>query len=104
MAQTADLKPSDIFRFPPVVTIREISEVRDAVLPWLEKRSPFALDCSAIDRADVSLLQLLISAQQMAKRDRTVLHLIIPAEGLVEDLIRLSGLAAHFDRTGAVDE
>ena len=61
---------------------------------------PTVLDCSAVEKADISLIQLLVAVQRMAERDRLRLDLVIPETGIVADLIRQSGLEQDFEATG----
>jgi len=104
MERVAGQSTSSVLRLDPVITIREISRLRDATLALLRQGTPAVVDCSAVERADVSLIQLLVSARRMARRDACRLDLVIPASGVVADLIRHSGLEHDFDTTGAVDD
>ena len=97
MAQTATQASPTVLHLAPMVTIREISQLHDSILALLRNGMPAVIDCSAVELADISLVQLLIAARRMAERDACRLNLVIPSSGVVADLIRHSGLEHDFE-------
>lgn len=83
-------------RLPPVATIRDSTQLREAVLDLLGLKSPVTLDCSALEQADISTVQVILAARQMARRDGIDLRLDIPPSGVLADLIRQAGFAHEF--------
>ncbi len=100
MAPSADQTSPQVLCLAAVATIREVSALRDAVLALLQGGAPAVIDCSAVEKADVSLVQLLVSARRMAERDGGRLEFVIPPSGLVAALIRRGGFDLDVDGTG----
>jgi len=71
-------------------TIREIETSRRTLLDKLEAKAPFAVDLSGVTEADVSLIQLLISAAKSS----AAIRLIQPYPEAVQQVLARSGLDA----------
>ncbi|CAK0757653.1 hypothetical protein WCLP8_2900009 [uncultured Gammaproteobacteria bacterium] len=100
MTGAMDQSQDGIIRLPPMATIREAAQLRDTLLDLLGQGVPAVVDCSAVEQADLSLVQLLTAARRMAERDGLELRLVIPSSGALANLIRHSGLEHDFDQIG----
>ena len=71
-------------------TIREIETTRQALLAKLVAKAPLEIDLGGVTEADISLIQLLLSA---AKSSPTI-RLIQPYPEAVQQVLARSGLDA----------
>ncbi len=62
-------------------TIRCAEQTRSLLLEALHGCSPLCLDCSAVEDADLSFVQLLLSARKTAERSGKILTLAHDASG-----------------------
>jgi hypothetical protein len=60
-------------------TIRNAEDTRSLLMEALKRPSPIRLNCSAVDEADLSFLQLLFSARKSAEDAGKTLTLSHPA-------------------------
>ncbi|MEI6986855.1 MAG: STAS domain-containing protein [Rhodospirillaceae bacterium] len=84
-------------RLPPMTTVRDAAQLRDTLLDLLGQGVSVIVDCSVVEQADLSIVQLLTAARRMAERDGRQLRMIIPSSGALADLIRRSGLEHSLD-------
>jgi anti-anti-sigma regulatory factor len=103
MGRVAPETPPTIFSLPPVVTVRDVALLRDQTLALLLTGQPLVIEGSAVEKADVSVIQLLVAAKRMAERDGIRLEMKLPATGVVAEMIRASGLTHEFDRFGEAE-
>ncbi|CAK0750379.1 hypothetical protein CCP2SC5_160030 [Azospirillaceae bacterium] len=86
-----------VFQVPAVATIREASRLREALIEALGRGGRAVVDCSKVELADLSLVQLIIAARRAAERDGQELRVIIPSSGVVAEVIRDNGVKSAFD-------
>jgi anti-anti-sigma regulatory factor len=72
----------------PVQTLRTIEATRELLIQNIGKSAQLSLDCSAIDEADISLVQVLISARKTAQQYGTTLRLDAVSDALRSALER----------------
>ncbi len=60
-------------------TLRNAEETRSLLMEALQRPSPIGLDCSAVAEADLSFVQLLLSARKSAEAAGKTLTLSHPA-------------------------
>ncbi len=83
-------------------TIRNAEQTRSLLLEALCGNSPVSLDCSAVSEADLSLVQLLLSARKSAQLSGKSLTLAQPISGALHQALSKAGFATSPDPlTGA---
>lgn len=99
---TPDKSPDGfrVLSLAPVVAIRDSAALRAALLSLFQTEKKVRINGTAVERADLSLVQLLIAARQMALRDGIDLDLVLPPSGVIVSLIRQSGLEHAFPGLG----
>ena len=86
--------------FPPVSRMSSIDGIADTLRGALAEAwsSPVILDCSGVEDVDISLVQLIISARNTAKRDGKTIKLKDPASGaLLSVLVQAGFIVADGD-------
>ena len=78
------------------LSIFRASEIRDILAGSLEGMEEVKIDFGQVDSVDLSLLQLLISAQQVAEQNGTRLSLSIPLPLKIQDIIDRAGIYNRF--------
>ena len=78
-------------------TIRYADQTRSLLLEALCAHSAISLDCSAVTEADLSFVQLLISAQVSAQLSGKTLTLIHPPSGAFLQTLSKAGFATSPD-------
>ena len=96
MSGVMDQEQNGALRLPPVATIRDAVQLRSSALELLARENPAIVDCSAVEHADLSVVQVLVAVRRMARRDGIDLRLEIPPAGALAELIRQSGFEREF--------
>ena len=96
---TEDLMQSEPGRLalPGVATIRTIAGLHDEIQALLQSHDRIVIDCSPLTEADLSLVQLLLSARRSAMAAGKSLALGAPASGVLHEVLRRGGLLAAQD-------
>lgn len=81
----------------PVQTLRTIDAAATALRDLLGQHSHVEIDCSAVSEADLTLVQLLLSARKTAEHDGKRLTLAAPASGALLDALARAGVLAAAD-------
>jgi hypothetical protein len=84
-------------------TIRNAEDTRSLLMEALKRPSPTRLDCSATDEADLSFLQLLLSARKSAEAAGRTLTLSHPASAPFLTAASRAGFAVAPDPLGGKD-
>lgn len=90
MPEVITAKNAAILVLDSVQTLRTIEATKDILLQHLNSSSDLVLDCSQVDDADISIVQLLLAARATAARQGAALRLAAPS----------AALRAVLDRTG----
>jgi anti-anti-sigma regulatory factor len=77
---------------PKTLSIGQAEEVREALLAALAGGRDVEIDCSAAIEADLSFIQLIVSARLAAARRGVALRLKASADGPVAAALRMGGL------------
>ena len=80
---------ADRIELTGAITIREIEAVRRDLLTALERKVAVEIDCTGVTEADISLIQLILSAEKSAP----ALRLTQPYPEAVQQVLARSGLA-----------
>ena len=80
-----------------VRTIRSAEETRSLLIEALAGASPLSLDCSLVTDADLSLVQLLLSARKTAQRAGKILTLAAPADEVLQQALSRAGFETSPD-------
>jgi phospholipid transport system transporter-binding protein len=86
--------PPELFRLPADCSIGAIRAVYELICNALRGQTRLELDCSGVDKADVTSVQLLISAAKTARQRGNRVHLTSVSEGL-RSAIRRSGVSGQ---------
>jgi hypothetical protein len=81
-------------------TIRNAEDTRDLLMEALKRPSPIRLNCSAVDEADLSFLQLLLSARKSAEAAGKALTLSHSASASFLAAVSRAGFATAADGLG----
>ena len=84
-------------RLAGVRTIRNAEQTRSLLLEALCGHTPVSLDCSAVTEADLSFVQLLLSARMSAQLSGMPVTLAQPAGGALLQALSKAGFAASPD-------
>lgn len=78
-------------RFDGALTVRCIGAARAALLEALAAHTALSVDCSAVESADLSLVQLLLSARLSANQAGKPFTLAAPAAGALRAALEQGG-------------
>ena len=78
-------------------TIREAEVTRQALCDALATEQSVALDCDAIEEADLAFLQLILAARKSAKQAGKSLALTAPATGTLLATLDSAGIRPEGD-------
>ena len=78
-------------RLPNAVTLRNIEAVRAEMLGHLATSSSIEIDCSDLEEADLSLVQLIVSLRKNALQGGGGVTLMRPASGALLDVLNRGG-------------
>ncbi len=78
----------------PDCTVRTIRSLQGAMIAALADTTALTLDCAGIERADVSFVQIVLSAARAAKRQAKALA-VVNLSPVAEAAFRRSGVAPH---------
>lgn len=73
------------------VTLRHLEPVRAKLLELLERHAEISVDCDAISRVDLGLIQLLLAARKSAQAAGKTLTLARPATGALRNALSRGG-------------
>lgn len=79
------------FVLEPVQTLRTIDATCAALRDLLAQHANVEIDCSAVDEADLTLVQLLLAARKSAQQSGKCLALTAPISGSLRDALARSG-------------
>lgn len=96
---TTDIPAGTTVTLPADTTIRDIAALHEPLAAALRDGTPVHLDAGAVEEADLTVFQLLLSAAASARGGAPV-TMTVPRAPAVRDLARLCGLAAHLDNAG----
>ena len=91
MLMTEPRSAADRIELTGAITIREIEAVRRDLLAKLAAKAPLEIDMSGVTEADISLVQLILSAEKSAG---ATLRLLRPYPEAVQQVLARSGLDA----------
>jgi anti-anti-sigma regulatory factor len=80
------------FILEPIQTLRAIEATCTELRDLLAQHTSIEIDCSAVDEADLTLVQLLLAARKSAARSGKRLALAAPASGALRNALLRSGL------------
>jgi anti-anti-sigma regulatory factor len=80
-----------------VLNIRTIETVHRRVLEALAEHASVQIDCTDAETADLSVIQLLLSARHSARRDGKHLTLLAPAGGALAVALEQGGFLPSGD-------
>ncbi len=83
----------DGFVLKPVQTLRTIDATLESLSQHLHSATHVAIDCSGVEEADVSILQVLLAARVSAERLGIGLRLVAPSPALL-GVAERAGVAA----------
>jgi len=84
----------EILTIPSVATVGASEAIGASLKAALSTFPNVVVDCSAIEEADISFVQLLIAARRSAKRGGKKLRLKSPASGQLLSILVRSGLVS----------
>jgi len=74
-----------------VLTVRTIATAKETLLRALTQQPAVQVDCTAVESADLSLVQLLLSARLSARQAGKPFVLCAPAEGALRAALEQGG-------------
>ncbi len=80
-----------MIRLEGPLTLQTAQELRDRLLAALAQPGDIRVDCSAVNEADLSAIQLLLAARRSAARDGRRLTLTGAAAGPLHDILCQAG-------------
>ena len=86
-----------VVRLSGTQTIREAEGTLQALRDALAAESSVALDCEAVEEADLSFLQLVIAARKSARNTGKSLGLAAPATGPLRAALDSAGIRPEGD-------
>ena len=85
------------------VTIRTIDSIHERLSELLQTHERVEVDCSAVEDADLQLVQLLLSARKSAQAMRKTLALSAPVSDKLRSVLLRSGVLAAGEAGSGVD-
>ncbi len=83
-------------------TVRTADDTHAALLAMTASHAVLEIDCSRVEEADLSFIQLLLAARSGAGRSNRTVRLAQPASGALLDALQRGGfLAAITDQTAS---
>jgi len=80
-----------LIEFKGTMTIRNVDATRSRLLDALAEGSLIELDCTAVEEADLSFIQVLLAARSGAIRMGKTLRLAAPAQGALRGALERGG-------------
>lgn len=81
--------------FSGTQTVRNTDEAVEKLKELVQRGGPVVIDCSGVEEADISFVQLLLSARRTATELGRSMHLTAPAGGALLACLLSAGLLAE---------
>jgi ABC-type transporter Mla MlaB component len=91
MAASRDVPSDGTIEFSGIRTVRTAEQSHSLLLEALSAASSIRVDCSQLTEADISLVQLILSARKTAAGTGKRLTLAHPAEGILHGVLMRGG-------------
>jgi MFS superfamily sulfate permease-like transporter len=88
---------SEIFSFPSVLSIRNISDIHANISEFLKNSDDIVLDVPENAEADLSFVQLIEAVRRHAKNNGKAISLASPATGHILKVLERAGFLEAFD-------
>lgn len=92
--------PTVVIGFSGEATIRQANDIAERLKHALASSDRVEIDCSGITEADITFIQLMISAHQTASAAGKIVELSAPARGPLLEIVTICGVEngprAHF--------
>jgi ABC-type transporter Mla MlaB component len=83
--------PIVVIGFSGAATIRQADDIAERLRQALASSDRLEVDCSGVTEADVSFIQLLLSARKSAEASNKALTLSAPASGPLLEVLTICG-------------
>jgi len=83
---------SQSFELPAKATISEAGKILSHLQTLIETQDDTVVSCNCVEQADLSVVQVLISARKSAQRDRKRFSVVFGADGTFDALLQQYGV------------
>lgn len=99
-----DLSASTHISMPESLTVREAEQIHASLVQAVRDQQAIVLDCRSARAIDLSFIQLVLAARKSALAAGKTLFVIPPANGLLSDVLRRTGLLGAPDAAPSADQ